>query len=102
MLLNFVCQVDMVDQCEKYVEKAKEELAEFKSMREYYVSGLQEFEFVHKYDCIWLQWVSNYLTDDDYVAFLAKARQSLAQDVSVIPFARNEPRDKESLWGLQK
>lgn len=32
-------------------------------MRNYYVQGLQQFEFAEKYDCVWVQWVFSQLND---------------------------------------
>ena len=31
---------------------------------------MQTFEFEEKYDCIWIQWVAIYLTDEDFIKFL--------------------------------
>ena len=42
----------------------------------YYV-GLQQFDFQFKYDCIWLQWVLCYLTDQDLLDFLLKCKENL-------------------------
>lgn len=65
-----------MDQCEKYVEKAKEKL-QGKNVKQFYTSGLQDFHFQEKYDCIWVQWVLSHLTDADLVAFLQRAKSSL-------------------------
>ena len=70
-------QVDLVDQCGKLVEKAKELLKEKKSMRHFYANGLQQFDFQERYDCVWVQWVFSQLNDEDAVAFLKKAKASL-------------------------
>lgn len=37
-------QIDLVDQCEKYIEKAKEILNK-SNIRHFYSKGLQDFEF---------------------------------------------------------
>lgn len=77
---ELLCQVyktvDVIDQCEKYVEKAKE-ILQGKNVGHFYAKGLQEFVFEEKYDCVWIQWVLSHLTDDDAVKFLKSAKESL-------------------------
>ena len=73
--------MDLVDQNPLYIEEAKKLLSEFSSMKEFYVGGLQSFEFQHKYDCIWIQWVSGQLVDEDYIKFLERCRKSLTEKV---------------------
>lgn len=74
--------MDLVEQNPAYVQKAKEELGD--KICEYYCSGLQNFEFQHKYDCIWIQWVASHLTDDDLIAFLLKCKANLNQNGYII------------------
>ena len=81
VLLPVFEEVDLVDQNPLFIEEAKQLLGEFPSMKEYYVSGLQDFEFRHKYDCIWIQWVSGQLVDDDYIKFLERCRKALTEKV---------------------
>lgn len=57
---------------------------EKKSMRNYYVNGLQQFDFTEKYDCVWIQWVFSQLNDEDAVVFLRKAKASLAEGGVII------------------
>jgi protein N-terminal methyltransferase len=71
----------MVDQSAQLVEQGKELLKNSPSMKNFYVKGLQDFEFEHKYDCIWIQWVSSHLTDDDFIQFLKKCSESLTKTV---------------------
>jgi Putative hydroxyindole-O-methyltransferase. len=63
------------------VEQAKILLKDYPNMREFYAEGLQSFDFKHKYDCIWVQWVSSHLTDDDFVVFLNKCADALTETV---------------------
>jgi hypothetical protein len=49
-----------VEQNPKYIEKARELLAGVEQVGEYIVEGLQTFTPKNKYDCIWIQWVTNY------------------------------------------
>ena len=75
------------------MDEAKVVLKEFKNMKEFYAQGLQEFEFKHKYDCIWIQWVSSHLTDEDLIAFLQKCGKNLTDTV----YSRVYLIDRESL-----
>ncbi len=80
LLVNFFETVDIVDQASNLIAKAKDNIGSPK-MRNFYVSGLQDFAFPEKYDCIWIQWVLLHLTDDDTVAFLAKCKKNLKPGV---------------------
>jgi len=42
--MHTISKVDVVDQCEKYVNKAKEILKD-RNVRKYYCKGLQDFDF---------------------------------------------------------
>jgi protein N-terminal methyltransferase len=53
-------------------------------MRNFYVDGLQKFDFSERYDCIWVQWVFSQLNDEDAVAFLKKAKASLNEGGVII------------------
>lgn len=59
-------------------------MKEKKSMRNYYVKGLQQFAFEEKYDCVWIQWVFSQLSDDDAVVFLKRAKASLNEGGVII------------------
>jgi protein N-terminal methyltransferase len=44
-----------------------------------YQVGLQDFEYERTdYDCIWLQWVLCYLTDQDLIKFFKKSKDHLS------------------------
>ena len=86
--------IDILEQCEKFVEKAKTLLTE-KNFAKYklliyiyiysfYCKGLQEFEFEHSYSCIWIQWVLSHLTDDDALQFLNKCKKNLLSRVELL------------------
>lgn len=76
-------QVDVIDQCEKYIEKSKQILKN-QNIGHFYAKGLQEFQFEEKYDCIWVQWVLSHLTDQDAVEFLKKAKSSLNKEGFIV------------------
>lgn len=48
-------------------------------VRQFLCQGLQQFEAKEKYDCIWVQWCLCYLTDEDCLTFLERARDSLTE-----------------------
>lgn len=76
----------MVEQNPKYVEEAKKLLKDFPNMRDFYAEGLHTFTFKKKYDVIWIQWVSNHLTDEDYINFLQRCSENLTETVRIILF----------------
>lgn len=80
MLVKFFEKVDIVDQAENLIKAAKEKIKDT-HMRNFYVSGLQDFKFQDKYDCIWVQWVLLHLTDDDAIKFLTKCKGNLEKNV---------------------
>lgn len=55
--------------------------------------GLQEFEFEHKYDVVWVQWVLCYLTDDDLIKFLKKCRANLVDQGKSMVFVKENVHD---------
>ncbi|XP_015366826.1 PREDICTED: N-terminal Xaa-Pro-Lys N-methyltransferase 1 [Diuraphis noxia] len=74
---HFKC-VDMLEQDEKFLEKAKQKCRGI-NVENFYCSGLQEFTPAdnQKYDVIWIQWVLGYITDVDLVEFLKKCSKLL-------------------------
>mmetsp|Transcript_1053 Transcript_1053/g.1640 ORF Transcript_1053/g.1640 Transcript_1053/m.1640 type:complete len:224 (+) Transcript_1053:55-726(+) len=73
--------VDMLEPCERHMNKVKK----WKERNgEIYQCSLQEFEYNHKYDIIWMQWVVLYLTDNDFVNVLRKAKQHLNEEGYIV------------------
>ena len=66
--------IDLLDQSRTQIDAAK---ANVPQAANFYCCGFQDFEFEHKYDCIWLQWFLMYLTDDDLVAMLSRCGSHL-------------------------
>lgn len=90
LLVKFFPVVDIVDQAPSLITAAKKSIAH-PHMRYFLVSGLQDFVFPDKYDCIWVQWVLLHLTDDDAVNFLAKCKASMAKNgILVVKENENE------------
>ena len=65
-------QVDLVEPSSVQLNQAREYVPE---ARNFYLKGLQEFDYEHRYDAIWIQWVLCYLTDSDLAEFLEKTKQ---------------------------
>ena len=76
LLAGNFSSVDLVDQCENYINTAKNEL-EGANAR-FFICGLQDFLPEPRiYDCIWIQWVLSHLTDEDLLAFLTRISAGL-------------------------
>ena len=69
--------VDLVEPANHFIEKAKMLLSYKDHKGEFYELGLQDFIPIHKYDCIWIQWVLGQLTDDDIILFLQRCSRML-------------------------
>lgn len=69
--------IDLVEQCENFVNFARE-FVETDKVRGFYVSGVQDFAVATaKYDLIWVQWVLSQLVEEDLVNFLQVAVRGL-------------------------
>jgi protein N-terminal methyltransferase len=65
--------VDQVEQSPSHVAAAQQRLKAHPKSGEFYCEGLQKFTpRVNFYDCVWVQWVVGYLTDDDLRSFLQR------------------------------
>jgi protein N-terminal methyltransferase len=70
--------VDLVEQDEHFLVKAKEYLAGVSSVGNLFCAGLQNFKFPEAtYDVIWFQWVLGHLTDDHLVTLLTRCQSAL-------------------------
>lgn len=88
LLAKIYKTVDLVEPNPVYLEKAKQELQQLKSvdstlespLGNCYCTSLQDFEFEPgiKYDTIWLQWVLLYILDVHLVSLLKKCKSALA------------------------
>jgi protein N-terminal methyltransferase len=65
--------VDLVEQDEKFCNKARETLESSGHLGEIFNVGLQDFQqSSYKYDVIWSQWVLGHLKDEDLVLFFKR------------------------------
>ena len=69
-------KVDLVEQDERFLRAAKKRVPP-KSAGKFYCKSLQQFKPTLAYSVVWVQWVLNYLTDADLVAFFERVAGSL-------------------------
>jgi len=79
LLLPLFNEVDMVEQNSTFLEEAKT-FVNSERVKNFYNSGLQDFQFTRKYDVIWIQWVVGHLHDEDLVKFLERCKQGLTEN----------------------
>lgn len=71
-------QVDLLEPNARFLEQARVACKnQGIAGSSFFCEGMQTFQFSAKYDALWIQWVSNYLKDEDLVAFLQRARNAL-------------------------
>jgi hypothetical protein len=70
-------KIDIMDQNRQLLEEAKKFINSPKCLDNLFCSGMQNFNFTEQYDLIWIQWVSIYLTDFDFVDFFSRCRKAL-------------------------
>ena len=75
--------VDLLEQCEKFIEFAKG-FVETTKVRNFFNIGAQAFVTDEKYDVIWVQWVLSQLTDEDLLRFLEKIRDCVSEKGVII------------------
>ncbi len=78
--------MDLLEQNSAFVEKAMDLLSDSKKARNFFCSGLQDFKFDEniKYDVVWVQWVTGYLTDDHLCTFLRNCASALAENGIIV------------------
>lgn len=77
-LLAPMCRkVDLLEQDAKFLDKARRDVPTAQAGH-FYCQSLQAFVPSEQYQLVWIQWVLNYLTDGDLVAFLRRLARSLA------------------------
>eukprot|EP00834_Sanchytrium_tribonematis_P006305 NODE_452_length_7258_cov_0.721050.p5 type:complete len:218 gc:universal NODE_452_length_7258_cov_0.721050:5577-6230(+) len=76
--------IDLVESNEKFLYHAKSVNLKGLNISEYFCSSLHVFQFTKKYDCIWIQWVSSQLFNEDFISFLQKCQNALSQDGIII------------------
>jgi len=99
LLLKYFDFVDLLEQNNNFLKETKNYFGEqnYKRIGNLINSGLQDFnpEPNIKYDCIWCQWVTGHLTDEDFKTFLMKCRTALKQPNGVIVVKDNTTSSDE-------
>ncbi|KAM8930986.1 N-terminal Xaa-Pro-Lys N-methyltransferase 2 [Pelodytes ibericus] len=86
VLLPVFSNIELVDMTESFLDEAQNYLEEESDRVEtLYCYSLQDFTpAVRKYDVIWMQWVSGYLTDRDLLEFLIRCKNGLKENGVII------------------
>ncbi|XP_020026648.1 N-terminal Xaa-Pro-Lys N-methyltransferase 2 [Castor canadensis] len=86
VLLPVFDSVELVDMMESFLLEAQSYLqVKGDKVENYHCDGLQEFTpRLGRYDVIWIQWVSGYLTDKDLLAFLSRCRDGLKENGVIV------------------
>ncbi|XP_006872699.1 PREDICTED: alpha N-terminal protein methyltransferase 1B [Chrysochloris asiatica] len=86
VLLPVFNSVELVDMMESFLLEAQKYLqVKGGKVESYHCYSLQEFTpRFGRYDVIWIQWVSGYLTDKDLLAFLSRCRDGLKENGVII------------------
>jgi protein N-terminal methyltransferase len=74
----------LVESCSRLLLAAPEYIGDGAEQCRFYCASLQEWTPTAKYDLIWIQWVSCYLTDTDAVAFLQRCKEALREGGMVV------------------
>ncbi|OCT85428.1 alpha N-terminal protein methyltransferase 1B [Xenopus laevis] len=86
VLLPVFSNIELVDMTEPFLEEAQNYLEEEGDRVEtLYCYSLQDFvPPLRKYDVIWMQWVSGYLTDKNLLEFLIRCKNGLKDNGVII------------------
>lgn len=99
LLLPFADEVDLLEQSQTFLDRSTEYIGPHGSQRviNKYCHSLQSFipQEGITYDCVWLQWVTGYLTDQELVDFLIKMSSCLDPDNGIIVVKDNTTRGEE-------
>jgi protein N-terminal methyltransferase len=83
--MNEFEKVDLVEQDEKFCNKARESLAASGRLGEVFNMGLQDFDDMGtKYDVVWSQWVLGHLVDDDLIRFFQRLTKVLNKNGIIV------------------
>lgn len=98
LLMDEFQTVDLVEQDEKFCNKAREALTGSGHLGEIFNVGLQNFQGGdNKYDVIWSQWVLGHLKDDDLIEFFKRISERLDKN-GVIVVKENFTKDTSTIF----
>jgi protein N-terminal methyltransferase len=85
LLMNHFAIVDLLEQDERFCEKARENLSISGRLGEVFNVGLQDFtQDKHFYDVIWCQWTLIYLQEHDLIEFFKRTSAMLNKNGMII------------------
>lgn len=87
VLTNYYDNVDLVEQDVKFINKAKELLANNNKVKHFYIDNIEKYDFQNKckfYDLIWIQWCLENIENEDINNFINKCYNVLKDDGIVI------------------
>ena len=85
LLLDEFEKVDLFDQCPQAVKKAKLAMKGHKGKGYIAQAGMQYFNWRYKYSGIFLVWCVGYLSDQELIVFLRRAKSQLITEEGVSP-----------------
>ncbi|KAG5671413.1 hypothetical protein PVAND_001611 [Polypedilum vanderplanki] len=98
LLIHEFKKVDLLEQDERFCEKAREALSNTDQLGEIFNIGLQDFtENIPTWDVVWCQWCLLYLEDNDLVQFLIKISKCLNRN-GVIIIKENFTKSDEVIY----
>jgi protein N-terminal methyltransferase len=80
VLSDFYKRVDLVDPIERFVVLAEAELTDLGIDHDRFIVSAQDWTPQRNYDAFWCQWTAMWLTDEDLLAFLKRARAHLNEN----------------------
>ncbi|KAG7162540.1 N-terminal Xaa-Pro-Lys N-methyltransferase 1-like [Homarus americanus] len=78
-------KVDLVEQCQNFIDRAKDNFKGSKKIGKFLCLGLQNFSpEPNTYDVIWCQWVLGHLTDEDLEDFFRRMGYGLKRNGIIV------------------
>lgn len=91
LLLGLCGTVDLVDGSASHLAQAREALGGERTrsagrgvVGSFICSDLQSFVPKHRYDLVWIQWTTMYLTDDDLIRLLRECQRALTPEGVIV------------------
>jgi protein N-terminal methyltransferase len=84
VLSHYFRRIHLVEPVEKFIIKAECDLTAMGIEVRKYVCAAQNWVIEVTYDCIWIQWVIMFLTDEDAVKFLKNCKHHLSENGLIV------------------
>eukprot|EP00741_Cyanophora_paradoxa_P008348 tig00001299_g8075.t1 len=94
VLVHDFTEIDVLEQEARFLDKARENLKDSKRKINFIQQGMHEFAFeAQRYDLVLIDWSAGYLTDEDLVDLLTRARFGLKAGGALV-FKDNVARER--------